>query len=70
MANVLAFNVPIFAGLRAELKQSPKFCRIIFTFIDDKETIEELFEAIEDSGINNKKKKIFSIVYFPVEKLE
>ncbi len=70
MTNVLAFHVPIFAGLRAELKHSPKFCKIIFTFIEDKETIDELVESIEDSGINNKNKKVYSIVYYPVEKIE
>jgi len=70
MANALAFNVPIFAGLRAELQHSPKFCKIIFTLVDDKESIDELVESIKDSGINNKKEKVFTLTYHKVTKIE
>lgn len=66
MQNVMAYQVPIFAGLRSEISSSPKFCKIIFAATDDKNTVDDIYDEIKETGIDNKKKKVFSILSFPV----
>ncbi len=70
MENVLAFNVPVFAGLRGELSRSPKFCKVIFTLIEDKSVIEEILESLEEAELNNKKDRIYKIICSEVEVFE
>ncbi len=70
MENVLAFNVPVFAGLRAEMSRSPKFCKVILTLVNNKEVIEEIIDSLKEAEVDNKKKKIYRIVATKVEIFE
>ncbi len=70
MENVLAFNVPVFAGLRGELSRSPKFCKIILTVIENKGIIDEIIDSLNDAEVNNREKTIYKILCNPVEIFE
>lgn len=47
MGQKLAYDIPIFAGLRKSLK-TPDYSKTIFSIIDDDEKIEAVIELIEE----------------------
>ncbi len=47
MGRTLAYNIPIFAGLRQSLK-TPDYSKTIFSIVQDDETLEAAINLIED----------------------
>lgn len=66
MENVLAYDVPIFAGLRTSEHLSPKYCKVIYSLVEEESLIDDVVADLENAGIDNKQKTIYRIVYYPV----
>lgn len=69
MGNVLAFEVPIFAGLKYQLGGSRPFSKMIFAISEDTESVEYLVKILEDVGIEVNKPGILRILTLKVESL-
>jgi len=68
LTHALAYKVPIFAGLRAEIKQGPKYSKIIFATVNDNSTLKEILSVIKDAPHIDK--RMYKIIYFPVKELK
>ncbi len=62
MGNVLAFEVPIFAGLKYQLGGSKPYSKMIFAISEDTESVDYLVKILEDTGIEVKKPGVLRIL--------
>ncbi|HID55375.1 TPA: hypothetical protein EYP37_02510 [Candidatus Poribacteria bacterium] len=69
MRDVLAFEMPIFAGFRADLSRRKIYAKLILAVVPDEETIDRIAETLKLSGVNIDDPEICRIAYFPVRSL-
>ncbi len=69
MKNVLAFEMPIFAGFRADLSRRKSYAKLILAMVPDEETVDRIVETLRMSGVDVDDPEICRIAYFPVKSL-
>lgn len=67
MGNVLAFDVPIFAGLKYQLDGSRPYSKMIFAMSEDLDAVEYLTKILEDMGINVEEPGVMRIMTLKLE---
>ncbi len=66
---MLAFDIPIFAGFRPELKRGAQFCKVIHAIIEDKSSVEEMIENLKDAGVDFADEEVGKIFLLPIEEI-
>ena len=69
MGKVLAFEVPIFAGLRYKMDGSRPYSKMIFAVSEDMETIEYLIKILEDMDIGMNEPGVLRIMTVKLENI-
>jgi len=69
LAHALAYDVPIFAGLRKMVGGTKKHNKTIFTIIDDDKVLSELHEILKEEGINFEKRGMGVMFTVPVSEV-
>ncbi len=67
MGNVLAFEVPIFAGLKYQLGGTRPYSKMIFAISEDTESVDYLVKIMEDTGIEINKPGVIRILTIKLE---
>lgn len=67
MAHALAYDVPIFAGLRKVVGETQKHSKTIFTLIDDDEVLTEFHKILKEEGINFEEEGMGLMFTIPVD---
>ncbi|MCD6521584.1 hypothetical protein J7K56_02295 [Candidatus Calescamantes bacterium] len=69
LAEVIASEIPIFAGLRKMMGGGRKFNRMIFAIVEEEEAVDELVNILKESGIDFSKEETGVMLLLPVEKI-
>jgi hypothetical protein len=69
MRRILAFEMPIFAGFRADLNRKRTYAKLILALVPDKETITKITEALKISGVDVEDPEVCRMIFFPVEEI-
>ncbi|RKY03882.1 hypothetical protein DRP77_05230 [Candidatus Poribacteria bacterium] len=64
---VLAFEMPIFAGFRADLDRRRGFAKFIVALVPDKRTVLNIIETLRMSGVDVEDPEVCRFIFFPVE---
>lgn len=64
---VLAFEMPIFAGFRADLDRRRGFSKVIVALVPDKRTVLNIIETLRMSGVDVEDPEVCRFIFFPVE---
>ncbi len=67
MGKVLAFEVPIFAGLRYQMDGARPYSKMIFAIAEDTESVDYLVKILEDIGIDINRPGIARILTIKLE---
>ncbi len=66
---VLAFDMPIFAGFKADLEGRKLYAKLIMALVPDRETAEGFVSSLRESGINCSDPDVCKILLLPAEEL-
>jgi nitrogen regulatory protein P-II 1 len=69
MAHALAYDVPIFAGLRQMLGETKRNNKTIFTLIENDAVLTELHNILKEEGIDFEKKGMGIMFTVPVDQV-
>jgi len=69
LENVVAMDMPIFAGFRADSGRKSRFCKIITSAVEDEDVVDEFLAALKAGGIDFVKESLGVIVLLPVAKI-
>ena len=66
MGRTLAFEVPIFAGLRKALEYNKRYSYVIFGFAKDEYSVREIVKLAKDEGMDFDKPGVGLLTAIPV----
>lgn len=69
LTRALAYDVPIFAGLRFQIEGSKRYSKVIFALADNPEIGDELVSILKDEGIDFDKPGVGRIILLKTEKV-
>jgi len=69
LVQALAYDVPIFAGLRKIVGETKKHNKTIFTLIEDDKVLAELHSILKEEGINFEEEGMGIMFTVPVDKV-
>ncbi len=68
LAEILATDIPIFAGLRKMMEGGRRFNRLIFAPVEGEEAVEELIRILKDSRIDFTREETGVLLLLPVDR--
>jgi hypothetical protein len=69
MAHALAYDVPIFAGLRKMVGETTKHNKTILSLIDNDQALQELHTILKEEGINFEEQGMGIMFTIPVDEV-
>lgn len=69
LTQALAYGVPIFAGLRFQLKGERRYSKIVFAITDEKETASNMVELLKEQEIDFEKPGTGRILLIKLEEV-
>lgn len=68
LSQVLAFDVPIFAGFREEIGRRSSYCKVLSAIVDSPDVVDELVRYLKEAGVDFNQEGIGSMMAFPIER--
>jgi len=68
MSRLLAFDVPIFAGMREEVGSASSYCKYISCVIDNPKILDELVHILKEAGVDFEKEGTGFMMITQIEK--
>ena len=69
LENVVAMDMPIFAGFRADSGGKSRFCKIITVAVEGENVVDEFLAALKTGGIDFIKESLGVVVLLPAARV-